>query len=96
MTYQKAFYAQGGVNLPDQYIEQDYDSRPIYDLSEQLSLFDRRAGPSKADQWHTALAEYLHSTGTIATIPNANNYLTDEFLKRIEADPKLRGFANGQ
>jgi ABC-type nitrate/sulfonate/bicarbonate transport system substrate-binding protein len=96
MTYQKAFYAQGGVNLPDQYIEQDYDSRPIYDLSEQLSLFDRRAGPSKADQWHTALAEYLHSTGTIATIPNANNYLTDEFLKRIEADPKLRGFANGE
>jgi ABC-type nitrate/sulfonate/bicarbonate transport system substrate-binding protein len=96
MKYQKAFYEQGGVNLPDKFIEQDYDTRPIYDLSEQLKLFDRRGGPSTADQVHTALAEYLHSTGTIATIPNPNDYITDQFLKRIQADPKLSAFANGE
>jgi ABC-type nitrate/sulfonate/bicarbonate transport system substrate-binding protein len=96
IKYMKAFYAQGGVNLPDQFIEQDYDSRPIYDLAEQLKLFNRSGGSSNADQVHTALAEYLRSTGTIATVPNPNNYLTDEFLKRIEADPKLRAFANGE
>jgi ABC-type nitrate/sulfonate/bicarbonate transport system substrate-binding protein len=96
MRYMKAFYAQGGVNLSDQFIEEDYDSRPIYDLAEQLELFDRHGGPSKADQLHTALAEYLQSTGTIAAIPNPNNYITDQFLKRIDADPKLHAFANGQ
>ena len=96
LQYMKKFYDNGGVNLPDRYLEQDYDSRPLYNLSEQLKLFDRSAGPSTADRLHTTLAEYLKSTGTIASIPDPKNYITDEYLKKIDADPKLRAFANGE
>jgi NitT/TauT family transport system substrate-binding protein len=36
----------------------------------------------------------MQSTGAIQTIPPANEYITDEFMKMVNADKKLREFAN--
>jgi NitT/TauT family transport system substrate-binding protein len=36
----------------------------------------------------------MQSTGAIQAVPPANEYITDEFVKMVNADKKLREFAN--
>jgi ABC-type nitrate/sulfonate/bicarbonate transport system substrate-binding protein len=91
----RRFYAQGGVTLDDQYLEQEIDTRPTFVLAEQLQILDRSSGASKADQWYSKLGEYLKSTGTLAEAPATGSFITDEYMKRIDADAKLKAFANG-
>lgn len=93
MAFMTPFFEKAGTKLSDHYIAIDYDRRPIYDLDDQMRLFDRSKGPSIADKWHNDLAAYLKGTGTLAEIPDPKNYITDEFIKRIAADPKLKAFA---
>ncbi|BEU25633.1 ABC transporter substrate-binding protein [Paraburkholderia caribensis] len=93
MAYMKKFYVEGGTKLSDQFIAVDYDKRPIFTLDEQLKLFDRSAGSSTVDKWHTDLADYMKGTGTLAQTPDAKSYITDKYLKMVSDDPKLRMFA---
>ncbi len=93
LAYMKKFYLEGGTTLSDHFIAFDYDKRPIFTLEEQLKMFDRSKGPSVIDTWHTDLAEYLVSTGTLQKIPEAKDYLSDRFLRMVADDPKLRAFA---
>jgi NitT/TauT family transport system substrate-binding protein len=36
----------------------------------------------------------MKGTGAIQAVPASADYITDAFLKRVAADPKLRDFAN--
>lgn len=92
----RRFYEQGGVTLPDQYLAAEIDTRPTFTLDEQLKLLSRDAGPSTADGWFTALGGYLRASGTLQEAPDPKGFITDEFLRRVAADPKLRAFATGQ
>lgn len=93
----RRFYEQGGVTLPDKYLETEIDTRPTFTLEEQLRLLDRGAsGQSTADQWFARLGDYLKSTGTLQQVPEGRSFITDEYLKRIAADPRLRAFSNAQ
>lgn len=96
MEYMKKFYVQGGTTLSDDFIKVDYEQRPIFSLAEQIKLFDRSAGMSVADKWHTDLAKYLQSTGTLENVPEASSYMTDKFIRMIEGDPKLRSIATNE
>jgi ABC-type nitrate/sulfonate/bicarbonate transport system substrate-binding protein len=96
VEYMKKFYNQGGVILPEKYLQTEIDTRPTYTLDEQLRILDRSKGASLADQWYSKLGEYLQSTGTIASPPDTKSFITDEYLRRVAADPKLRAFANGE
>ena len=96
VEYMKKFYNQGGVILPEKYLQTEIDTRPTYTLDEQLRILDRSRGASLADQWYSKLGEYLQSTGTIASPPDTKSFITDEYLRRVAADPKLRAFANGE
>jgi ABC-type nitrate/sulfonate/bicarbonate transport system substrate-binding protein len=92
----KEFYQKTGVNLPEKYLAREIDTRPTFRLDEQLKLFDRSHGTSEVDQWFMKLGEYLKSTGTLQEAPQPRNFATDEYLKRVAADPKLRAFAAGK
>ena len=96
VEYMKKFYNQGGVILPDKYLQTEIDTRPTYTLDEQLKILDRSKGASLADQWYSRLGEYLKSTGTIASAPDTKSFITEEYMKRVAADPRLRAFANGE
>jgi NitT/TauT family transport system substrate-binding protein len=87
------FYQQGGVNVSERALNAEIDRRPTFTLEEQLKLFARAGGPSTVDGWFKGLGEFLVSVGTIQQAPETNSYLTDEPLKRIMADPRLRDFA---
>lgn len=92
----RKFYQQGGVTIPDKYLAEEIDTRPIFTLSEQLKIMARGSGGSTVDGWYAKLGDYLKSTGTVANPPAPAAYITDEFMKKVAADPKLKAFANDE
>lgn len=96
IAFMRRFYVQGGVTLDDRYLATEIDTRPTFTLEEQLRLFDRAGGRSTVDGWLTSLGEYLVSTGTLQQAPEPASFVTDEVLKRIAGDARLRAFAENR
>jgi len=90
----KKFYEQGGVSISEASMKKEFDTRPTFDLATQLSRMDRARGNSDMDVWFSQIAIFMRGTGAIQTIPQSGDYITDAFMKRVQADPKLREFAN--
>lgn len=90
----KKFYAQGGVSISEASMEQEFNTRPTFDLKQQLQAMDRAKGPSEMDRWFTDIAKFMHAAGSLSTVPAAHSYITDTYMKRVEADPKLAAFAS--
>ena len=53
----------------------------------------RANGASTVDGWFSEIGKFLTDVGTVPTNPIPKDYITDDFLKRVAADPKLRAFA---
>jgi NitT/TauT family transport system substrate-binding protein len=87
------FYQQGGVILPDKYLEVEIDTRPMYDLDQQVKIMNRGNGASEVDTWMTKIAEFMKSVGTISDVPKASGYVDPKYMKMVADDPKLRAFA---
>jgi NitT/TauT family transport system substrate-binding protein len=90
------FYQAGGVTVSEAALRAEIDRRPLFDLEEQLRLMSRASGPSQADRWYEGLSAFLAQVGTVQNPPPPSAYLTDDVLRRIAADPRLRAFALGQ
>jgi NitT/TauT family transport system substrate-binding protein len=88
------FYAQGGVSISEASMKKEFDTRPTFDLAQQLARMDRTRGNSDVDSWFTQIGIFMRGTGAIQTMPGANDYITDAYMKSVQADPKLRDFAN--
>ena len=88
------FYAQGGVSISEASMKKEFDTRPTFDLAQQLARMDRTRGNSDVDSWFTQIGIFMRGTGAIQVMPQANDYITDSFMKRVQADAKLRDFAN--
>lgn len=95
--YLKKFYEKNGVILEDKYLKQELTSdREQWKLDKQVSAFARDNGASKIDQAFDTFEDYLLATGTIQKKIDPKSFVTDEVLKAIEADPKLKAWANLQ
>ena len=90
------FYTAGGVTVSEAALRAEVARRPIFGLEEQLQLLSRANGPSQADRWYEGLSAFLAQVGTVANPPPPSAYITDDILKRIAADPRLRAFALNQ
>ncbi len=90
----KKFYEQGGVAVSEVSMKKEFDTRPTFDLAQQLERMDRSKGASPVDGWFSDIATFMRGTGAIQTVPAAGEFITDAFMKRVQADPKLREFAN--
>lgn len=90
------FYQAGGVTVSEAALRAEMDRRPIFGLEEQLQMMSRANGPSQADRWYEGLSAFLAQVGTVQNPPAPAAYLTDDVLRRIAADPRLRAFALGQ
>ena len=89
----KTFYAQGGVDISDQAINQEFALRPVYLLDQQLKIMDRSKGMSDVDGWFSNIGKFMVSTGTLPNAPDAKTYITDDYMKMVASDPKLKAFA---
>lgn len=88
------FYQLGGVNISKESQEKEFTTRPTFNLEQQLAHMDRAGGPSDADKWFEQIGTFMRGTGAIRTTPESADYLTDVYMKRVNADPKLREFAS--
>ncbi len=90
----RKFYQQGGVSISDASMMKEFTSRPTFDLKQQLARMDRARGNSDVDTWFGQISIFMRGTGAIQTVPASADYVTDTYMKRVQADPKLRDFAN--
>ncbi|HEX8013190.1 MAG TPA: ABC transporter substrate-binding protein [Casimicrobiaceae bacterium] len=90
----KKFYEVGGVTISEVSMRKEFTTRPTFDLAGQLRIMDRAKGPSEVDKWMTQIAEFMKSTGTIPEAPRAAQYISDEYMRMVDRDPKLKAFAN--
>ncbi|HRI18238.1 MAG TPA: ABC transporter substrate-binding protein [Burkholderiaceae bacterium] len=90
----KKFYEQGGVSISEASMKKEFDTRPTFDLATQVARMDRSRGNSDIDVWFGQIAIFMRGTGAIQTVPQPTDFVTDAYMKRVAADPKLREFAN--
>ena len=90
IEYMTKFYDEGGVSISKAAMNREFDTRPTFDLSQQLHAMDRSKGDSEMDGWFKQLASFMQTGGTISTVPASKDFITDEYMKKVEADPKLR------
>jgi ABC-type nitrate/sulfonate/bicarbonate transport system substrate-binding protein len=90
----KKFYEQGGTTISEASMNKEFDTRPVFDLAQQLKDMDRSRGNSDVDVWMSQIAIFMRGTGAIAEVPASKDYVTDEYMKMVSNDPKLREFAN--
>ena len=74
-------------------MDQEFELRPVFSLDEQLKIMSRAGGASTVDGWFSEIGKFLTEVGTIPSNPDPKDYIKDDFLKRVAADPKLRAFA---
>jgi len=89
----KTFYAQGGVDISDEAIDQEFALRPVFFLDQQLKIMDRSKGASDVDHWFSDIGKFMVSTGTLPGAPDVNTFITDDYMKMVASDPKLKAFA---
>jgi ABC-type nitrate/sulfonate/bicarbonate transport system substrate-binding protein len=89
----KKFYAQGGVDISDKAMDEEFAQRPVFLLDQQLKIMDRSKGPSEVDHWLTDIGKFMVDVGTFPRAPDVNKFVTDAYMKMVAADPKLKAFA---
>ncbi len=90
----KKFYEQGGVTISEASMKKEFDTRPVHDLAGQIRVMNRASGPSEVDGWMTKIGEFMKATGAIAEPPATKAFVSDEFMRMVDRDPKLKEFAN--
>jgi NitT/TauT family transport system substrate-binding protein len=92
----KKFYAQGGVTISDAAMRKEFDTRPTFDLAQQLKIMHRPGanGASEVDGWFANIGAFMKANGTFADAPMPSKFITDEYLLMVDHDPKLKAFAN--
>jgi ABC-type nitrate/sulfonate/bicarbonate transport system substrate-binding protein len=90
----KKFYDQGGVSISEASMNKEFDTRPVFDLAQQLKIMDRSGGSSEVDKWLTGIGEFMRANGTFPEAPATRSFVTDEYLRMVDRDPKLKAFAN--
>jgi NitT/TauT family transport system substrate-binding protein len=89
----KTFYEQGGVTISEASMKKEFATRPVYDLAGQLKIMNRAGGASEVDGWMTKISDFMKASGTLPK-RRSRNYVTDQYMKMVDADPKLKEFAN--
>ena len=90
----RKFYEQGGVTISEAAMNKEFDTRPVFDLAGQLKIMNRAGGTSEVDKWLTGIGEFMKANGTFPEAPATKNFVTDEYLRMVDRDPKLKEFAN--
>lgn len=90
----RKFYEQGGVSISEASMKKEFATRPTFDLAQQLARMDRSRGNSDMDAWFGQIAIFMRGTGAIQSVPQPQDFITDAYMKRVQADAKLREFAN--
>ena len=91
----KKFYEQGGVTISEASMKKEFTTRPTFDLAGQLKIMHRPAGgKSEVDDWFNKIGAFMQANGTFPKAPDASSFIDDKYMRMVDADPKLKAFAN--
>lgn len=86
--YQRFFLEWAGKNYSKELALQDLKTHPVYDLQEQLAMFDASKGESQAQHWQSQIAKFFAGVGRINQEElkkvESGSYATDKFLKLVK------------
>ena len=85
------FYALNGVELPEEYLQREIDTRPVFTLDEQLELMTGES--PDAVQWFDGLGGYMTSTGTLESELEASSFIDPQYMQLVADTPELAAFA---
>ncbi|MGP1397660.1 MAG: ABC transporter substrate-binding protein [Inquilinaceae bacterium] len=88
------FYALTGVELPEEFLQREIDTRPMFSLSEQLEIMDASAGQSTVEEWFGGLGGYMTSTGTLTEMLEPSSFVDPTYMQLVADTPELADFAN--
>ena len=88
------FYALTGVELEDEYLQREIDTRPMFTLDEQLAVMTGDA--PDAVTWFNGLGGYMTSTGTLESELDAASFLDPQYMQLVADTPELAAFARGE
>ena len=94
--YLRFYVDWAGTDYSKDLAEMDLKNHPVFNLEEQLQMFDASEGPSQAQSWQGDLAQFFAAIGRISQdelkkVENSS-YVTDKFLKLIKTPlPISRG-----
>ncbi|MBZ4654838.1 MAG: aliphatic sulfonate transporter [Peptococcaceae bacterium] len=84
-----------GLKLDDTIAAKEFELRPLYDLDEQLKLFEKANGTSKVDKAFADLAQFFVDQGRIKPEEKdkvlSSNFATDKFLKMLKEQRAKQG-----
>lgn len=86
--YQRFFFEWVGKQYSAELARRDIESHPVFDLEEQLAIFDASSGKSTLQTWLGDIAHFFGAIGRItpedvAKVEDAR-YATDKFLKLVK------------
>ena len=90
----KKFYDQGGVAISDSAMAKEFDTRPVFNLAGQLKAMSRAGGASEMDGWFARIGDFMKAAGSVPEAPAPSSFINDSYMKMVDADAKLRAFAN--
>ena len=88
------FYALTGVELPEKFLQREIDTRPMFNLDEQLEIMNKSDGESTVEEWFGGLGSYMTSTGTLQEMLEPASFVEPKYMQLVADTPELADFAN--
>ena len=86
--YRRFFLEWAGKDYDKGLALKDIQKHPVYNLEEQLVMFDDSKGQSQAQKWQGEIAEFFTTVGRItpeeAKKVKDGKYATNKFLKQVQ------------
>lgn len=86
-TYKAFLNDWGGLDISKEDAELDIKLHPVFDLKEQLAMFDSSAGPSKMEKWMGEIAEFFAAQGKFSMEEKnkvmQSGFVTNKFIKML-------------
>jgi len=91
--YQKFLKDWAAMDITKEDAVMDIEKHPVFDLKEQLAMFDSSKGPSKMDQTMGGIAEFFTAQGKFTVEERdkvmKSGFVTDKFLKLLAKEKGL-------
>ena len=85
--YLQDYYKEVGIDLTYEEVLKEFKLRPLFGIYDQLMLFSREETPySTYDKWIDSLGDFYLKVKRIKEKPDVRTFITDKFLKMVEAD----------
>ncbi len=86
--YQKFLKDWAGMDMTKDDCTLDIQKHPVFDLKEQLAMFDSSKGQSEVEKWMAGIADFFTAQGRFKPEESAqamkSGFITDKFLKMIK------------